>query len=77
MNKTYKVTYYTKSIEIAEVTTYHNIDNQSTLLDWIYNNIQTREYLNAVKCVSEATDYTEAVNDILEQRAKYPEIFCN
>lgn len=76
--KTYKVTYYTKGMEIAEVTTYHNIDSQGALVDWIWNNIQVREYLTAIKCTSEdGKDYTEVINRMFEDRQRYPELWEN
>ena len=75
MAKTYKVTYRTKSMEIAEVTTYHNVTCQGSLLDWIWNTIEVKNYILAVECRTETEDYTEAVNDLLMQRKEYPELW--
>ena len=73
---TYKVTYYTKGMEIAEVTTFHNVSSQGALVDWIWNNIQVREYLPAIKCTSDnGKDYTEVINDMFEQRLRFPELW--
>ena len=63
------------AMEIAEVTTYHNVQMQGDLLNWIYNTIKVRGYIMAVEVRTDTTDYTQAVNEILKQRFEYPELF--
>ena len=75
MTKTYKVTYRTFAMEIAEVTTYHNVSCQGSLLDWIWNTINVKGYIMAVEVVSDNGSYTQAVNELLKQRYDHPELW--
>lgn len=66
--KTYKVTYFDKELEVFSVKTYHNVDNQSSLIDWVYNYITVLGLATVVKMYSGDTCYTPAINDILFRR---------
>ena len=66
--KTYKVTYFTKELDVENVITYHNIDDQGFLLDTIAINIYTLELAEVVKCETADENYTEAVNQLIKGR---------
>lgn len=66
--KTFKVTFFTKELEVENIITFHNITDQGALLDTIAINIYTLELAKVVKCEAEGESYTEAVNDLLEYR---------
>lgn len=66
--KTYKVTFFTKELEVENVITYHNIDDQGFLLDTIANNIYSLELAEVVKCEAEGESYTAAVNEMIKVR---------
>lgn len=66
--KTFKVTFFTKELEVENVITFHNVTDQGALLDTIAINIYTLELAKVVKCEANGESYTEAVNDLLESR---------
>ena len=66
--KTYKVTYFTKELEVENVITYPNIADQGFLLDTIAVNIYTLELAEVVKCETEDESYTQAVNELIKGR---------
>lgn len=66
--KTYKVTYFTKELEVENVITYHNIADQGFLLDTIAINIYTLELADVVKCETAEENYTVAVNELIKGR---------
>ena len=66
--KTYKVTYFTKELDVENVITYHNIADQGFLLDTIAVNIYTLELAEVVKCDTADENYTVAVNELIKGR---------
>lgn len=66
--KTYKVTYFTKELDVENVITYHNIGDQGFLLDTIATNIYTLELAEVVKCETAEENYTVAVNELIKGR---------
>ena len=66
--KTYKVTFFTKELEVENVITYHDITDQGYLLDTIAINIHTLELAEVVKCETEDENYTAAVNEMIKVR---------
>lgn len=66
--KTYKVTFFSKELEIENVITYHNIMDQGAMLDTIAMNIYTLELAEVVKCEADGESYTQAVNELLKGR---------
>lgn len=62
---TFKITFFDKDLEVVEVKTYHNVENQSAMLENIKTRIQTLGLFNAVKAESNGKNYTQAVNYFL------------
>ena len=66
--KTFKVTYFDKELDVFSVKTYHNVDDQSILIDWVYNYIKVLDLAPVVKMYAGDVCYTPAINDILMTR---------
>ncbi len=63
--KTFKITFFEK-FNTFKVETYHNVVNQSAMMENIANHIVTLELDPMVKAEAEGKDYTEAVNHLLK-----------
>lgn len=63
--KTFKVTFFEK-FDIFTVTTFHNVSDQDAFVKNLAINIVTLELAPVVRCESDGTDYTEAVNHFLK-----------
>lgn len=66
--KTFKVAYFDKELDVFSVKTYHNVDDQSALIDWVYNYIKVLDLAPVVKMYSGDVSYTSVINDILITR---------
>lgn len=64
--KTFKVTFFDKELDVFNVLTYHNVINQSAMLENIAILIDTLDLHTAVKAETEGKSYTQAVNNLLE-----------
>lgn len=66
-SKTWKVTFFSKDMEIDNIITYHNIANKSQhmLVQWVITKIDTMELAKVVKVESEGEDYTEVFNEMI------------
>jgi len=63
---TFKITFFDKNMDVYEVKTYHNVEDQSAMLENIETRIETLELENRVKAEgSNGKDYTRAVNYFL------------
>lgn len=63
---TFKITFYDKNMDVYEVKTYHNVENQSAMLENIQTRISTLDLLNMVKAEgNNGKNYTQAVNYFL------------
>lgn len=63
---TFKITFFDKDLNVAEVKTYHNVINQSMMLENIKTRIETLELFGYVKAEgSNGKDYTQGVNYFL------------
>lgn len=69
--KTFKVTFFDKELEVVNVITFHNVEDQSAFLDNLAIQIVTLELLEVVKCEAEGESYTQAVNNMLKHRIEY------
>lgn len=63
--KTFKVTFFDNEMDVFTITTYHNVDDQSSLVEWIARKINVLDLHPAVKCESDGVSYTQAVNNLL------------
>lgn len=64
--KTFKVTFFDKELDVVSVITFHNVEDQSALLNKIAIEIVTLELHEAVKCEAEGQSYTQVVNNLLK-----------
>ena len=60
--RTFKVTFFDKDLDVFAVETYHNVINQSALLELVENKIACYNLMNVVKAESEGKNYTQAFN---------------
>ena len=63
--KTFKITFFEK-FDIFTVKTYHNVIDQSALIENIAINIVTLGLAPTVRATAEDKDYTEVVNHFLK-----------
>lgn len=68
--KTYKVTFFDKELDVFQVQTYHNVVNQSVLLQMISTMIHTLELHEYVKLECEGESLTEAANQLMRPMFK-------
>ena len=63
---TFKITFFDKDLNVAEIKTYHNVINQSMMLENIQTRIETLDLHGYVKAWgSNVKYYTQAVNYFL------------
>lgn len=65
---TFKITFFDKELDIVNVATYHNVIDQSAMLDNIAVQIVTLDLHEAVKAEANGESYTKAVNDLIKPR---------
>ena len=63
---TYKITYFEENLEIASVTTFHNISSQHHLLSLVASNIYSLDLLPMVRCMRGEEDLTVETNKLLK-----------
>ena len=63
--KTFKVTFYDCELDVYEVKTYHNVTNQSALIENIARIIDALNLHESVKAEADGKSYTQAVNNLL------------
>lgn len=64
--KTFKITFFNKDLDVVEVKTYHNVANQSAMLENIETIIDTMGWFRAVKAEADGKNYTQALNYYLQ-----------
>ena len=69
--KTFKVTFFDNEMDVFTITTYHNVENQSSLIEWIARKIDVLGLHPAVKCEANGRSYTQVVNDLLNYRLEF------
>lgn len=63
--KTFKIKFFGKDNVLESIQTYHNVIDQSALLQWIINRIDCLELSNRVEASANDIDYTDAVNELM------------
>lgn len=63
---TYKITYFEENLEIASVTTFHNISSQHDLLVLVSSFIYSLDLLPMVRCMRGEEDLTVETNKLLK-----------
>ena len=72
---TFKITFFDESMNVYEVKTYHNVNDQSAMIDNIVARICSLQLLDRVKVESSdktypTRSYCRAVNSMIAQRMK-------
>ena len=66
--KTFKVTFFDNEMDIINVSTFHNVSDQSAFVDMLAVQIYTLDLHRCVKCEADGESYTKVVNYLIQQR---------